>query len=220
MVVALRYGELYDYYRDFLRPCLMEEGYDVSAAPGFDRFVAGFDATAEDGGGPWDPFGEATEGLAPSSTELQSIKQACPPYPSTWWDGETLPALALFTMPPPEGDPPPTVLDVDLGLTVGDARLLWQDGEDQLWGLLAVQESQGEGVGESVICLAYVPPERSTLVMARSSLTDFAASGLGGSGNMPDGAHVTYSWTPEGRADIEIRRGDTMTTGTNAGELR
>ncbi len=211
IAIALRYGELYDHYRDTLRPCLVDQGYELPPAPGFDEFLDRLEYA------PWDPFSEATADIEAGTTEYARLEYACPRYPDTWWDTDTVPALTLFTLPKSDIERPTALHDTG-ELIIGDARQLWAQDGDELWGILGVGREVG-GLGEALLCLAYIGPDQDVGGMNCAQLDEFTERGVWFITTMPDGTAVECSWSPTGHAQITITRGSHVTVGTNAGDL-
>lgn len=68
-------GDLYDYYRQRVQPCLALNGVRVSTPPARGRFVDGF------GSDSWSPFAAVAGSRTAHQRRLANLREVCPPLP-------------------------------------------------------------------------------------------------------------------------------------------
>lgn len=73
-----QFGLLYDYWTEWLVPCLNELGIESVSAPTRETFVA----RAVQGSLAWDPFGAAEASFSSSPEKNVELRDRCPAYPA------------------------------------------------------------------------------------------------------------------------------------------
>ncbi len=68
---------VYKYYKNSLAPCLVKQGYPISAPPSLQVFEQSYES------GPWLPYAEVVNNVTPA--QLTALKKVCPELPPGLW---------------------------------------------------------------------------------------------------------------------------------------